>query len=418
MPLKIKLLCFTSSIICGFIFVLVFFFFLQVVRNHELVGQVSLDQLEATVYRMPEEEDESFSNLEQHNSDCRDAETEDLDTDCNEDLQETQNVIWKRNTVHVMDADHRHEQGPQEQAGVVLLSGAATGHGDEKNADFQFEDLSGSEEEIQKEYQAQPKQMDSEDETIKFISPKEEAAEWSSAESGEKPAEIHTPHIQHRVSNIKALVEDDFPHNIQELDEEGCKKDRTVKTEQDSKPEVVDNVLSEKQLLDDEGNITALKCKSPVNVEAISGLELKNMRAQGSLKVEKQLLTSMPSCAQLKISHKGNFKVSFANCKEEVHSQKNSEEVTDTYREMPVLENAFLKEETHPLGRWKEEEEIDYIEQKQDREDEMIIENKNECKEEGARIEEADDPHVHRGEKWNKSFYENSCSVWESVYIR
>uniref|UniRef100_A0A7N6A310 C2H2-type domain-containing protein n=1 Tax=Anabas testudineus TaxID=64144 RepID=A0A7N6A310_ANATE len=57
----------------------------QVVRNHELVGQVSLDQLEATVCSMPEEEHESLSNLE-WNNDRGDVETEELDSDCNEKL--------------------------------------------------------------------------------------------------------------------------------------------------------------------------------------------------------------------------------------------------------------------------------------------------------------------------------------------
>lgn len=393
MQLKTKLLCFTS-----------FTFFSQVVRNHELVGQVSLDQLEATVYRMPEEEDESFSNLELHNSDRGDAEMEDLDTDCDTVLQETlannvtENYIRKRTTCHVMEAVQMHEQDPREQAGVVISSGTAGGQGIEN-------DSSGPEEEIQNEYQAQPRQTDTEDETMKLISPKEEATEWSSAESGE----IYMPHIQHRALNIKALAEDDISHHIQVLDDNGCKtttQGKTVKIEQDT--EALDNVLGEEQFPGDEGNITARKCKSPVDVETSSGHEIKNARAHGSLKVEKQLLTSMLSCAQHKISHKGNFRVSFANCKEEVHSQKTSE---DSCGGMPVLENAFLKKEMHPLGRWKEEEKTDYMEPKQDSEEEMVNENRNECKEETARIEEVDNSPVHRGKKWNhkKSFDENSC---------
>ncbi|KAL6114756.1 uncharacterized protein ACO6RY_05444 [Pungitius sinensis] len=46
----------------------------QVVRNHELVGQVSLDQLQAAVGRMPEEE--PSSNLERRNDGSEDEETE------------------------------------------------------------------------------------------------------------------------------------------------------------------------------------------------------------------------------------------------------------------------------------------------------------------------------------------------------
>uniref|UniRef100_A0A667Y4W8 C2H2-type domain-containing protein n=1 Tax=Myripristis murdjan TaxID=586833 RepID=A0A667Y4W8_9TELE len=46
----------------------------QVVRNHELVGQINLDQLEARVDKMSEEE-EGFSNLEQQDNEAEDMET-------------------------------------------------------------------------------------------------------------------------------------------------------------------------------------------------------------------------------------------------------------------------------------------------------------------------------------------------------
>lgn len=393
---------------------------MQVVRNHELVGQVRVDQLEATVCRMPEEKDQSLCDLEQDNNDHGDVETEDFDMGCNEVLHETlakkpaENDFREKTTLHMME----NEQEPQEQAGVVLLPDTASrqrikNDGHAKNVAIQFEDSSGPEKESQKENQGQPRQTDNEDHSIKFTPTKKEAAEWSSTEHNEKAAkaQVHTPHInQHRALNIKALVEGDILRHILVLDEEGCKKAnqvRTVKMEQDSETEVVDGV-GENQLLDEQGNITARYSKSPVNTEAISAHEIKNQannRAQESLKVEKQLLTSTSSCAQLKISHKGNFGVLFANCKEEVHVVKNSERVTDSYREMPVLENAFLKEEMSPFGFCKEEEETDHVEQKQDREDEMItedeIQHKGREQEEGSRMKGADIPHVHRGEKLN-----------------
>ncbi|KAM8885370.1 zinc finger protein 462-like isoform 1-T4 [Spinachia spinachia] len=60
----------------------------QVVRNHELVGQVSLDQLQAAVGRAPEEE--PSSNLALRNDDSEDQETEGFVPDRKEGARQTQ----------------------------------------------------------------------------------------------------------------------------------------------------------------------------------------------------------------------------------------------------------------------------------------------------------------------------------------
>uniref|UniRef100_A0A3Q4IEF0 C2H2-type domain-containing protein n=1 Tax=Neolamprologus brichardi TaxID=32507 RepID=A0A3Q4IEF0_NEOBR len=51
---------------------------MQVMRNHELVGQVSLDQLEASVDNVPVTEEEHLSNMDQLDEDREDVEMEDF----------------------------------------------------------------------------------------------------------------------------------------------------------------------------------------------------------------------------------------------------------------------------------------------------------------------------------------------------
>ncbi|KAK5870857.1 hypothetical protein PBY51_003769 [Eleginops maclovinus] len=62
----------------------------QVLRNHELVGQVSLDQLQARVGKMTEQEQEPSSNLEHQSNESEDAETDEFLTGSNEGPHKTQ----------------------------------------------------------------------------------------------------------------------------------------------------------------------------------------------------------------------------------------------------------------------------------------------------------------------------------------
>ncbi|XP_044051221.1 zinc finger protein 462-like isoform X2 [Siniperca chuatsi] len=440
----------------------------QVLRNHELVGQVSLDQLEARVGRMPEEE--PLSNLEHHNNDSENVKTGEFITDWNEIPQETpartlaENNIKDKITLQIKEAyqkqvpggkngnnespaessvlnlqydnakpnttvQKKHEQDPQDQAGIVFLPDTARGQGIENiveqnvgegnDANIQFEDCNGPEKERQtNENQAQPNLRDSEDGSVTFTQEKEDAAEGSSTAYGKlaekAPAhKLHIKALQHRPSNNEVRAEDDTVRHSLLLGEDGsirkihkkAGQDRTVKMAQNIEPEVVDNVLNEILLLDEEGSSTvAHNQKNQVNTEAISAsakknhMQANNIRAQESLTVERHLLTLKPNCGQLKISHEEILGVSFT-----VHNLKNSEEVTAPYEDMPVLENEYLKEEErHPLGRCKEEDQSDRLEQKQDDEEEMITEDdENRCTnqehEECDGIREAENPHVPKG---------------------
>ncbi|XP_041793929.1 zinc finger protein 462-like isoform X2 [Chelmon rostratus] len=426
----------------------------QVMRNHELVGQISLDQLEARVDLVPEEDEEPLSNLEY--CDSEDIKTEEVVTDCNEDPHIRESVTPQIKGAHQkQEQDDKNgkeespakssvlvpqyentdtaiqeerELDPQEQAEIVLpdiaraqwvanIAGQKVGEGN--NADIQYEKSSCPEKETNAN-QTQLKLKDSEGSSVTFTQQKEEAEEGSSTACGKiaEKAQAHKRHIKalkHRTLNIEAKVEDDILRHILLLDEDGgirkrpkkASQDRTIKTEQVIKPEV--DVLSEILLLDEEGSIAlAHSQRNHPHTEAISALTKKsyrqanNIRAQEQFKVERHLLTLTPNCRQLKINHKEILGVSFTKCKDgQVQNQKNNEEVRDPYGEMPVLENEYLREEMHPLGSCKQEDQNYHLEQNQDKEDEIITEDESrrtsQGHQEGDGEVEADNPHVPKG---------------------
>ncbi|XP_029018882.1 zinc finger protein 462-like [Betta splendens] len=327
----------------------------QVMRNHELVGHVSLDQLEA-VYKTPEEDDELLSNLEQENND-QDVETEEYDAYGNDILPET---LAKNPLEHDIRAKTIHnlenEQDPQEQA--VLLPNAASG----QKRDVQFEDSTVPEKESQAESHGKAK-------TTKLSLRKKEAAEWNSTEHNEKAvmAPALAPH--NKALKHEALEGGDVLHHMPVMGEKGSKKDGAVEMEQNSNTKVVDE--RENQLLNEHSNITACHSKGPVITEPNSEPNIKsqanNMRTPENPTVAQQSPTST-HCSRLKMSHKGNSGRSVANCKEEV--------VSITEKEMPVLEKVFHKEEM-PVGIGKEE--------------------KDKEEEEGSSVKDEDVPNVHRG---------------------
>lgn len=337
-----------------------FFFFVQVMRNHELVGQINLDQLGARVGRMPEEKAEPVSDMERHNNDGDDIKTEEFVIDCNEVSHETQaknpaeNNI-RENTLQIKEAyqnqnttvQEKQEQNPQEQAETAFLSDTGRGH----RIEYTLEQ-------------------------------KEKEAEGSSTTSGKvaEEAQAHKLHIKalkHRTLNIEARIEDDILRHVLWLDEGGstCKiqkksdVDITVKTEQNIEPEVAET----------------------------NHMPANKIRAQEHFTVERHLLTLGPNCGQHKLSLKG---IVFTNCKEkQIQNQDNGKEVSDPYGEMPALEKECLKEEMHPLSCCKEEDQNDHFEREEDKEDEMTPEDDKSHLEhwEGNGIKEAENPHVPKG---------------------
>ncbi|TDH13298.1 hypothetical protein EPR50_G00053590 [Perca flavescens] len=395
----------------------------QVVRNHELVGQVSLEQLQARVDRMPVEE--PSSNLEHHYNVSEDVETEEFVTDGDEVPRETQaqnpaeNNMGEKITLQSKEAyqkksqDRRKEESPAKSS-VVDLQYENT----KPNASVQ--------EKHEPEPQEQdvvvlPAQPDIEDSSITFTQQKVEAAEKSSPTFGKiaekvQAHKLHNKNVEHKTSNIEARVEDDILRNIRLLDEDGrinntlkkADQDRMVKTE-DIETEVVDHVQNEMILLDEKGSITlAHNPKNQVNTDVISAfakkehIQANNSRAQESLTVKRHLLTPPPTSELHMIGHKERLGVSFTNCKkEQPHNLIISKEVRDPYQEMPVLENEYLKEEMRPRGCCKMEDQINHLKRNQDKEDEMITEDdENKCpnqKHEGDAMKEAGNLHVPKG---------------------
>lgn len=441
-----------------YIYSLISFSFVQVVRNHALVGQVSLDQLEARGGRAPEEEEEEqpVSNLE-NNNEVEYVETEELVMDCNEVSDDTHAkkpavnflrenmklqipqrqgsrkanaggltrhsafILQCKNIANPKAAvpekhgqDPQDPQDPQERTqNEMSLPDAAKRQGVEKraepkvaednSADVHFVDCSYPE----KERQMSEKQLGGSVDSRKMAMQKREEAAEGRLAGKAQARKLQMKAFQGRTSNIEAKVEDDILRHILLLDGDGgihrtprkAGYDRLVKIEQDIENEVVENVFGKIILLNEEDNITLTQHpkKTPEDTTAVT--PKKN---QECFTAERHLLSLTPNSAQVKMSRKKRVdKVS--HCKEEhVHNQTNCEKLD--YGAMPVLEKEPLNEE--PLTRCKEEEEGGRLEKRQDRGDKVTTEtNKSRLKDwghaEGSRMKEADNPCVSEGEKLN-----------------
>nr|XP_033475737.1 zinc finger protein 462-like [Epinephelus lanceolatus] len=388
----------------------------QVVRNHELVGQISLDQLQARDDRMPEEEEEPASNLEHHDNDSEDAETDDSATYCIELPDETRAKNMAENNVKEKITPQTEEEYQKQEQDDDENSPAESSVLDLKDEDEDTKPNTAVQEKREPDPQeqavvclsAQTKRRDSEDSSTLLTQQKEEAAEKTPTQK------LHKKALKQRMLDIEASVEHNILQNIMLLDEDGSvvkkhKKaahDRMVRKEQNIESQVVDKDQSEMMFLDTKDSITlAHNPENQANIEEISALGKKNQmqpnnsRARKSLSVERHSHTPPLMCAELKISHEESLDVSITNCKKE--QVQNSEEARDLYGEMPVLENENLKEEMQPIECCKKEDEDD-VEQRQDKEDETITaDDENRCAdqkhEEDDRMEDADDSRAPKG---------------------
>ncbi|XP_047448486.1 zinc finger protein 462-like isoform X2 [Mugil cephalus] len=308
----------------------------QVVRNHELVGQVSIDQLEARDGRTPQREEEPLCKFENHHNDSKDGETEEfMVADCSDVPQAenpAENSTAGKMTPQINEAHH-------------------------SSSHTQYENL-------------KPKP------TV-------------------QKTEEHFKVLEQRKLHIEEKVEENILRHIRFLDDDGSinntpkKTDEaiTVKIEQDI--EAIDNnhVLS----LEGSTSLTETPQKT-VNKQATCALakinhSQGNNRAEKSFAIERHFLILSPNRVQLKLSHKENLDISVANCKQEqLHNQQNCEEPPDLYGEMPILENEYLKEKMDTLRCCKEEEGSDDTE----REAGMIVGGKE------NRCSDQDSPHLLR----------------------
>ncbi|KAM7415806.1 hypothetical protein PAMA_018051 [Pampus argenteus] len=409
----------------------------QVVRNHALVGQVSLDQREANVGKMPEEEDEPPSNLK-HNDESENIETEEFVTSCDEVPPETLAVNSTRENIILQTEEPDQQQrqggrkeyeesltissafnlqyknnanlntavpgqGPQERAQTEMFLTDAAKRREVENivepnvsegndADMHFEDRKDPEKEQMNE--SQLVLGDNAGSRMMLTQHREEAAEGSSAKyvrlvGKEEASKLKIKALQDKALNIEARVKDDVLRHVLTLNEGGSIRGIHRKKEQNVETKVLDNVLNQIILLNKEGSITLAnhpKSHPEVRTEVTADIAKKNLILGniGFLKgftAQRHLLTLAPNCVQLKMScnKQVDEKRLSPNRKEQVQRQTNCEKLTDACGAMPVLEKETLKEE--PLGCCKEEED-QHFEHKQDGGGKVITENiESRCKE-------------------------------------
>ncbi|XP_028270354.1 zinc finger protein 462-like [Parambassis ranga] len=331
----------------------------QVVRNHELVGQVSLDQLEASVGRRrgEEQEEEPLSNLEQDNGDSEDKQTGGSDftnipaeTDMHQKQEEDRqrekpaSVSDTQCEDATLNTTVQMKQDPQKQAVIFGLQDTTTGQGMGNEGESSALDCSDAEKERQSN---------------------------ESQEDNTQVDKTHSNAPEQRTLDVNAREQDNIMCRTPLPDEDSSASDmhreaeeqRTVKMELDTES-------------NDEQSHHMSVDEDKINTH-VTTLNL----AQKSVTHERNSVSVSPNSA-----HEESLAVSIAKCKEELVQE---DEIMESYGEMPVLENEYLKEELVALGCCKEEEEeeeVYYSERKQDREIEI--------KEEDEERQCSDEQHV------------------------
>ncbi|XP_029961329.1 zinc finger protein 462-like [Salarias fasciatus] len=308
----------------------------QVMRNHELVGQVSLDQLEARSGQSADAEDGPLSNSELCSNHSGDEEMEDLLTDCG-DVQQAgsrsqgqeggggspvEEILLDIHTTELQ----KHEPDPQ--AGISSPRG-------QSSEDRNTSQLCVSPESEERD-QAEP--HGSEDGETDGSSPA-----YSNTADGGENAEAQ------RSLNIEASVEDNILRNILDLDMDssGCRTHRKSDPEKaEPDPRLGDEHCSVAQTLNYAAPALAKMNETPAN----------DIRARKSLNSKAQ--TSPPSILpkQPSLSLEESFQTSVL---EEEQSGRKSDDVPDPCREMPVLENEYLKDKIRLLESSEGEKDSD-----------------------------------------------------------
>lgn len=377
------------------------------------MGQVSLDQLEASVGNVPVTKEEQLSNMDQLDEDREDVEMEDLFADCDEVPQAEnleENYTTEKSALQIRECQETNGESPgetsesdiqhenakpnstvqqelQKQAEIVLLETAReqeTGNVEQsvtevKITDTPCEDYGNPEEERQtNKNQAQPKFTESGDKQQTKTGNDFKVDEETPAQKQDVKA------LEHKTLNIQAKVEDDILRHILQLANDDSKmhnkadEGKTVKMEKGTEASDASDIP-----LAEESNFPLFQNpKSQVGIEANSALTKRNIahvnntRTKESLKIERHMLTLPPTCARLKMITGDILGVSFTKLKrEEVHTQQSSEQEPKPCTEIPVLEKECLKKEVHSPECFKEEEEKGHFEQKQNQGSEMLTED-------------------------------------------
>ncbi|XP_061585560.1 zinc finger protein 462-like isoform X2 [Cololabis saira] len=380
----------------------------QVLRNHQLVGQVSLEKLEARTGRQSEEEEEEE---EQHETGWEDVEMQDFapDSEPPQDNTQTQHTSTETIIPHTKEADGTHET---RDVGVN-----ATSYAEEKDLQTHAAALYSARVESSVEEKAAIVMLD-----IGTITPRgPERGDPSETEHGdeqhETPGEgsstsvqqgntaeslkLHLKICQQKSLNIQARVEDDILRQISLMGEDDgmCKTlhrpEESVRLEQSGGSRGLEKDPSENLSQDKNNGSLDQNSRSQVTANSISTSTRRNyapankIRPQAGFRFERHELTLLPIHRHFSLGD------SFTNYRKEQQKPPRTVEVkAEPEGEMPVLENEYLKKEPLALEICKEvEEEAIVPDQKQEPENELITKDQS----------DQDDPHVDKGELNSKN---------------
>ncbi|KAM3611133.1 uncharacterized protein V6R79_013928 [Siganus canaliculatus] len=384
----------------------------QVLRNHELVGQVNLDQLEASGSRTPEEGEETSSTVEYQEYHVDDLVAVKLEEpheeqDVGNDFMVGANIGEENSAKSSVLFENQDDnvavkcEDSQEEVFTLSDSARAQGmgitveqeHDEESKADIQFEDF---------DCPATERQMDdhqAECMLADIVAPQQKI---ETEEPDEVPMRVqtHGPHTDSpklKILDTAAKVDDVVQDvSIRETHTK-ADHDRAVKTRQISESEAEDALLNDIFQLDGENRVPSSQGALSISV-VTNHIQAVGIRTQQQFMVERHLLPLGPSCRQPKMSHQ---EASLTSCSDkQVPTRKNSEESNDSYGEMPVLENEYLKGKMYPLESCEDEDESDDLEQEQGKEDEKIAEADEEeprTLSEEQDAEQMENPHMPKG---------------------
>ncbi|XP_015230887.1 PREDICTED: zinc finger protein 462-like [Cyprinodon variegatus] len=398
----------------------------QVLRNHELVGQVSLDQLEAKMGIGPEDDedykcDNGELETEEINADQDSLQTDNV-SECSstkilrlKDVQETQELHEGERvpansfvldstqdvTQQITTVVKRHEQDLQTQGQDVPLHHSVKEHY-ERNTDSNAEEQNNAEIKHGSDSLAEKEQTCTNQTTL-AESQKEAAAEGSSTSLSMGAIQAEGEHFT--AKSIEAIVRDDLVRNVLVLGEDGskCKSHGKPNPEESFKvgPETVancvDNEKNDKLLSIKDGSISLapnLKHQgnndaNPTAPQTNPGQENKSKLREG-FRFEPHLLTLPPNCKRLRLGHRESWtRLLESRKQEEKQSPKLTKDETEPNGEESIFKKCVEEDQLH-LEQFEEEEEPDHLELKLEED----VEFNNEDEEEGKIL---DTPQAHDG---------------------
>lgn len=392
----------------------------QVLRNHELVGQVSLDQLEAR------REDDN-----KHNCDSEELEVEKVNAgqDGYDDFPRADHVPESHSTENTMltikevegtreQEEHERKSSNSSVADITLnMTQQNTTALKRLEQDSQTQEQNEDLHHFAKQLQEMDTESNSDecgDADVKFdersfaekeghtrktqISPTEgqkekltERSLTSGKMSGIQADGLHFKAGHRKAQTIEAMVEDHIVRHVLLLDEDGSMRkahkrpdqEGTFKTGQNAESNGADDGKNDKpiarevscasltQELKFQDSITANPAIAKTN--SVQGNCSKHRQG---FRFEPHLLTLSPTYTQLKLGHNGSLGKLLSNIKPEL---KQSPKLLKDYLE-PDLEKTVVKEEQPQLEQCEEEKEeaADPLEQKLD--GKVEVNKEDECK--------------------------------------